>query len=91
MPKSTLELLPPEELQSCVVEPKKQFEVEIKASTQERILWNFKTEDHDIGFKVEFEDGSNVVQFCRVDSDRLLQKGSLKVGKSGTCEFPSSP
>ena len=89
MPKSRLEILPANKLLSCVVEPKKQFTVEAKASAGERLLWNFTTEDHDIGFKVEFEDGSTVVQNCRVDSHKLLQKGALKVKKSGICECPS--
>ncbi|CAG7785506.1 unnamed protein product, partial [Allacma fusca] len=45
------------------------YTVEVNATLGLRINWIFRTDDHDIFFRVDFEDVEDTVEPCRVDSD----------------------
>src|SRR4051794_33447650 len=86
IPTSKLEVLSEKEFKAVTVPPRKCHEVRVEAKKGDTILWNFKTEEFDIGFKVLCEaDGVMTVGYCKVDSQKFLQKGIITVQVSGTC------
>ena len=83
-----LEDLPETEFINATIEPGKVLQLDIKAEKGQKIIWNFRTEGHDIRFGVSFEVNKQVIiNSCRVDSHELTQKGTLHVEKTGKCKI----
>ena len=88
IPKVGLELLPPGELIEQYVEPGKNFSVNITTTAPgEHIVWNFKTDMYDVGFKVVCDDGRVIIEQCRVDAHKFTQKGKLLCPSKAKCKL----
>ena len=81
-----VEVLPEQDFVSQTVEPGKFISVEVRVDAGDFMLWNFKTDDHDIGFQLDYEDTEPIIPFCRVDSHKFLQKGIIRCEFSGKCK-----
>ena len=59
-----------------------------------RFSWQFKTDDNDIGFGVEYrptedsDDIEDIVPLGRHESHLQIQDGNIVCDKTGVCEYP---
>ncbi|CAG7785370.1 unnamed protein product [Allacma fusca] len=73
-------MLPQEDLTTVVVPAGSTHDISLDILAGATLCWNFKTEQYDIGFRIQFDNIEDVVPYSRVDSHIYLQKGMF------TCE-----
>ena len=82
----TYKIFPEDELTSVVVEPGMTHEIDFHMQAGSRLSWNFKTENLDIGFRLVFEDGKEIIPNHRVDAHVFVQRGEIVCEQTGRCE-----
>ena len=78
-------------MSTVVISPGQKHKVEMEVTGGTLLTWNFKTEEFDVGFSVDYEGCETVVTYCRVDSHNYLQKGRLECMEDGKCKRDLNP
>ncbi|CAG7721381.1 unnamed protein product [Allacma fusca] len=84
---NTYEVFPERELQKLVLNAGQDHTVEFLLQSGQRLTWNFRTDDYDIGFSVSLKTESeplNIIGYSRLDSHLFLQKGTFLCEVDGT-------
>ena len=80
------ETLPEKEMVDTEIPPGKKHTIQINARAGSTLSWNFRTEQYDIGFRVDCDETEPIIKYTRVDSHMTLQKGLIICQKAGKCK-----
>ena len=81
------ETLPESDFEQTLIPAGQKHVAEYALQAGDTIVWNFQTEDYDIGFEACLEDGEIIAKYARVDSHKFVQKGLLRCKNSGKCKL----